>query len=169
MEMRLIFLRTLIESLASIHDIIPGICGQCFEIRPRAYCPALFYYHTSLQTAVHVHFEIDTFTHNDHNGYVQISTNLTQKRLPYQCGTLIFINLRSPVVHSPYSPSYDPSNTPMHGIYTWKMVIYDRKIAAIILYIGSMLGNVYNKYPIIYCRPNYELKNSGLLGLASSR
>ena len=53
MEMQLIFLQTLIESLGSIHDIIPGICGQCFEIqlstakypmvrRLWAYCPALF-------------------------------------------------------------------------------------------------------------------------------
>ena len=58
MEMQLIFLQTLIESLGSMHDIIPGICGQCFEIqlstakypmvrRLWAYCPALFYWHTS--------------------------------------------------------------------------------------------------------------------------
>ena len=39
------------------------------------------------------------------------------------------------MVHSPYSPSYDSSNIPMFEIYSWKMVIYGRKIAAIILYI----------------------------------
>ena len=33
MELWLIFLQTLIESLVSIHDIIPGIYGQYFEIR----------------------------------------------------------------------------------------------------------------------------------------
>ena len=32
MEMRLILFKILIESLASIHNKIPGICGQCFEI-----------------------------------------------------------------------------------------------------------------------------------------
>ena len=33
MKMLLIFFRILIDSLACIHDIIPGICWQCFEIR----------------------------------------------------------------------------------------------------------------------------------------
>ena len=54
-EMRMILLQTIIESLASICDIIPGIYGQFFEYgvknrgvrRPRAYCPALYYCHTS--------------------------------------------------------------------------------------------------------------------------
>ena len=36
-------------------------------------------------------------------------------------------------------------NIPMYEIYSWEMVIYDRKIAAIILYIGSTLGNIYRK------------------------
>ena len=57
----------------------------------------------------------------------------------------LFINLRSPVVLSPYS-SYDSSNIPKYEIYSWKMVIYDHKITAIILYIGSTLGNIYCKY-----------------------
>ena len=39
-----------------------------------------------LTTNCSVHFEIDTFTHNDHDGYVQFSTNLTQKRLLYPKG-----------------------------------------------------------------------------------
>ena len=99
-----------------------------------------------LTTNCGVHFGIDTFTHNDHDGYVQFSMNLTQKRLWYQNGSLIFINLRPPVVHSPYSPRYDSSNIPMFKIYSWKMVIYDRKIAAIILYIESTLGSIYSKY-----------------------
>ena len=55
------------------------------------------------------------------------------------------------MVHSPYSPSYDSSNIPIYEIYSWKMVINDRKIAAIILYIGSTLGNMYSKYVIVYC------------------
>ena len=33
MEMQPTFLQTLIESLASIHDIIPKLCGRCFQIR----------------------------------------------------------------------------------------------------------------------------------------
>ena len=37
------------------------------------------------------------------------------------------------MVHSPYSPGYDSSNIPMYAIYSWKMVIYDRKVSAIIL------------------------------------
>ena len=77
----------------------------------------------------------DTFTHNDDDGYVQFSTNWTQKRLSYQNHRLIFINLQPPVMNSPYSPSYDSSNIAMYEIYSWKTVIYDRKIAAIILYI----------------------------------
>ena len=105
MDMRLIFLQILIESLASIHDIIPRICGQCFEIRrycgvrrPRGYCPALILL-PYLTTCRNAHFEIDTFTHNHHDGYVQFSTNLIQKRLSYQNDRLFFINLR-PSVHS---------------------------------------------------------------------
>ena len=131
--MRVIFLQTLIESLASIHDKIPGICWQCFEIRPqiakfmgptwvlsapdgphvgpmnlairgvkyrgvrgpRAYFPALFYCHT---TNCGVHFEIDTFIHNDRDGYVQCFTNLTQNRLSYPNGRIFLINLRPPIV-----------------------------------------------------------------------
>ena len=58
-------------------------------------------------------------------------------------------NLRPAVVHSPYLPSYDFSNIPVYEIYSWKMVIYDRKIAAIILYIGSTLGTqIYSKFAL---------------------
>ena len=39
----------------------------------------------------------------------------------------------------------------MYKIYSWEMVIYDRKITAIILYIGSTLGNIYSKQTIAYC------------------
>ena len=56
MQMRLIFWQTWIESLASIHGII----------------------HCS------VHFQIDTFTDNDHDGHVQFSSNLTQKGISYK-------------------------------------------------------------------------------------
>ena len=115
--------------------------------RTRAYFPALFYCHTSQQTAVYTL----KLTHNDHDGYVQFFTNLTQKRLSYQNGRSICINLRPPVVHSLYSPSYDSSNTPMYEIDSWKMVIYDRKIAAIFTYIERTLGNIYCKYAIVYC------------------
>ena len=55
------------------------------------------------------------------------------------------------MVHSPYSPSFESPNIPMYEIYSWKMVIYDRKISDIILYIGSTLGNIYRKYAIVYC------------------
>ena len=59
----------------------------------------------------------------DHDGYVQFSTNLTQKRLSYQNGRLNFMSLRPPVVHSHNSPSYDSSNIPIYEIYSWMMVI----------------------------------------------
>ena len=55
--------------------------------RPRAYCPALILL-SYLTTNCSLHFEIDTFTHNDHDGYIQFSTNLNQKRLSYQNGSL---------------------------------------------------------------------------------
>ena len=98
-----------------------------------------------------VHFETDTFPHNDHDGYVQFSTNLTQKRLLYQSGRLIFINIRPPVVHPPYYLSYDCSYIPMYEIYSWKRFINDRKISVTILCIGSTFGNIYSKYAIVYC------------------
>ena len=79
--------------------------------------------------------------------------NLTQKRLSCQNGRLIFIDLssRPPVVHSPYSPSYDSSNIPIYENYSWNIVINDRKIAAVILYIRNTSGNIYSKYAIVYC------------------
>ena len=49
-----------------------------------------------------LHFEIYTFTHNDHVGYVQFSANLTQKRHSCQNYRVFFINLRPSVVHLPY-------------------------------------------------------------------
>ena len=109
--------------------------------------------HNKLQSTIY----IDTFTHNDHDGYVQFSTYLTQKRLSYQNARLIFINLRPPVVNSPYSPRYDPSNIPIYEIYSWKMVTNDRKITATILYIGSTLGNIYKTYAIVYCWYHWHL------------
>ena len=42
-----------------------------------------------LTTNCSVRFEIDTFTHNDHNGYDNFFTNLTEKRLSYQNGKFI--------------------------------------------------------------------------------
>ena len=68
MEMWLIFWQALIESLASIHDIIPGMCGQCFELRryvswgktPTCVLPRviLLQYPT---TNCSVHFEVGRF------------------------------------------------------------------------------------------------------------
>ena len=56
-----ILLQTLIESLASIYNIIPGSVGNIFNYgvkhhgvrRLRAYCPASCYCHASQQTAVY--------------------------------------------------------------------------------------------------------------------
>ena len=64
-----------------------------------------------LTTNCIVHFEIDTFTHDGDDGYVQFSTNLAQKRLSYQNGRSIHSSPRPPVVHSPYSQSYESCNT----------------------------------------------------------
>ena len=50
---------------------------------------------------------------------------LLRKGFRIKNGRLIFINLRPPVVHLPYSPIYDSSNIPMNEIYSWKMVIHD--------------------------------------------
>ena len=97
-----------------------------------------------------VHFKLDTFFHNDHNGYVHLSTNLTEKMFSHKNDRLIFINLRLPVLYSPYSPADDSSNILMYKIYSWKAAIYDWKITAIIIYIGSTLGNIYRKYAIVY-------------------
>ena len=68
-----ILLQTLIESLASIHNIIPGSAGNIFNYgvkhlgvrRLRAFCPASCYCHASQQTAVYTlkltHFIMMTF------------------------------------------------------------------------------------------------------------
>ena len=130
LEMRLIFLQTLIEFLASLHDIIPGkkSAGDLLKYgvryrgvrRTRAYCPALILM-SYLTPNCSLHFDMDTFTYNEHNGFVQFSTNLTQKRLSYQNSSLISINRRPPVVHSPYSSSYDSSNIPIY----WNLFLED--------------------------------------------
>ena len=65
--------------------------------RPRAYYPALILL-PYLTTNCSVYFEIDAFTHYEHDGYVEFSANLTQKRLSYQNGGLIFINSLRPSV-----------------------------------------------------------------------
>ena len=71
---------------------------------------------------------------------------LTPKIAQY---TLSLTNIYNQM-HSPYSPSFESPNIPMYEIYSWKMVIYDRKISHIILYIGSTLGNIYRKYAIVW-------------------
>ena len=132
MEMRLIFLHTLMESLANIHDIIPGICGQCFEIRrwvswvrrPLAYCPVLIL-SLYLTTNCSVHFETDTFTLYDHGGYAQFSTNWIKKKLLQQNGSLFFDKLRLAVLHLSYSPSYNFTNFPMYECWSAMMYMYD--------------------------------------------
>ena len=48
----------------------------------------------------------------------------------------------------------------MYVIYSWEMVMYARKIAAIILYIGSTLENIYSKYVTVYC--GYRLVRSNM-------
>ena len=73
------------------------------------------------------------------------------ERLWYRSRSLIFINIRPLVVHPPYYLSSDCSYIPMYEIYSWKRFIYDRKIAVIILCIGSTFGNIYSKYAIVYC------------------
>ena len=102
--------------------MVPGHCrsheyvGNAFKYgvkyrvvrRPLTYyyCPALILL-PYLTTICSVHFEIDTFAHNNHGGFVQFSTNLTQKRLWYRSRRLIFINIRPPVVHPPHYLNYD--------------------------------------------------------------
>ena len=54
------------------------------------------------------------------------------------------------VVYLTYSPGYDTSNIPMYIISFWMMAINDWKIAAIILFLGSTLGNIHSKYAIVY-------------------
>ena len=146
--------------------MVPGHCrwheyvGNAFKYgvkyrvvrRPLTYyyCPALILL-PYLTTICSVHLDIDTFAHNDHGGYVQFSTNLTQKRLWYRSRRLIFINIRPLVVHPPYYLSYDCSYIPMYEIYSWKRFIHYRKIAVIILCIRSTFGNIYSKYAIVYC------------------
>ena len=95
-----------------------------------------------LTTNCSVYFEIDIFTHNDHGGCVQFSTDLTQKKLPYQISRLIFINILPPVVHSPYSYKL----WLFQNSYVWNLFLEDGHLwsqkTAIILYIGRTLGNI---------------------------
>ena len=76
--------------------------------------------------------------------------NLTEKRLSYQNCRFIFINLRFLVVYLTYSTGYDTSNIPIYIICSWMMANNDWKIAAIILFLESTLGNIRSKYAIIY-------------------
>ena len=146
--------------------MVPGHCrsheyvGNAFKYgvkyrvvrRPLTYycCPALILL-PYLTTICSVRLDIDTFAHDDHGGYVQFSTNMTQIRLWYRSRRLIFINIRPLVVLPPHYLSYDCSYIPMYEIYSWKWFIYDRNIAVIILCTGSTFGNIYSKYAIVYC------------------
>ena len=145
--------------------MVPGHCGSheyvgnAFKYgvkyrvvrRPLTYyyCPALILL-PYLTTICSVHFEIDTFAHNDHGGYVQFSTNLTQKRLCYRSRRLIFINIRPLVVHPPYSKLRLFLHSHVWNIFLEEVNLWS-KIAVIILCIGSSFGNIYSKYAIVYC------------------
>ena len=113
-----------------------------------------------------VHFKFDIFTCNGHTRNVNFSINLTEKRLSYSgvrwhnsqnSWPVIFINLRLPVMHLTYSPGYDTSNIPMYIICSWMMANNDWKIAAIILFLGSTLGNIYSKYARVYLWISFAL------------
>ena len=158
--MWIILLQTIIESLASICDIIPGIYGQYFEtwrgktatgVLPRV---MLLPYVT---TNCSVNFKFDIFTSNGHNRNVKLSMNLAEKRLSYQNCRFIFINLRLLVVYLTYSPGYDTSNIPMYIICSWMMANNGWKIADIILFLGSTLGNIHSKYAIVYLWISFAL------------
>ena len=77
MGMRIILLQIFIESLASMHDIIPVIYGRCLETwryvlwgkMPTDVWPYVLLL-PYLTTNCSVYFKIDTFTDNDHKGYV---------------------------------------------------------------------------------------------------
>ena len=62
--------------------------------RPLTYCPALILL-PYLTTICSAHFEIDTFAHNDHDGYVQFSTNLTQKKKAFVSKRQVIFYLHS--------------------------------------------------------------------------
>ena len=124
-EMRIILLQTIIESLASICDIIPGIYGQCFEIwrqeswgkTPTGVLPRVIL--PCVTTNCSVHFKFGIFTYNGLNRTVNLSMNSTEKMLSYQNCRFVFINLRLSVVYLTYSSGYDTSNIPMHTICSW--------------------------------------------------
>ena len=70
---------------------------------------------------------ITSFIHNDHNGYVNFSTNLIEKRLSYQNDRFVFMNLRLPgAVCIRYIPQVMTLQTLfIKSIPAWKMAIYD--------------------------------------------
>ena len=138
-EMWIILLLTIIESLASICDIIPGIYGQCFEIwREESWgkTPTGVLPHVMLlpyvTTNCSVHFKFDIFSYNGHNRNINFSMYLTAKRLSYQNCRFIFINLRLLVVYLTYCLGYDTSNIHMYIICSWMMANNDWKITDII-------------------------------------
>ena len=110
--------------------------------RPRAHCPALILLPYLATNCIYTL----KLTHL----LIMITMGmLSSLRIRLRKG--YFINLRPPVVHPPYYLSYDSFSIPMYEIYSWKRVIYDRKISAIILCIGRTLDNIYSKYAIVYC------------------
>ena len=104
-----------------------------------------------------VHFKFDIFTYNGHKRSVDFSMNLTKKRISYQNCRFIFINLRLLVVYLTYSPGYDTSNIPMYIICSWMMANNGWKKAAMILFLGSTLGNIHSKYAIVYLWISFAL------------
>ena len=85
------------------------------------------------------------------------SMNSTEKMLSYPNCRFIFISLRLPVVYLTYSPGYDTPNIPMHIICSLMMANSDWKIAAIMLFLGSTLGNIHSKYAIVYLWISFAL------------
>ena len=105
MGMRVIVLQTLTESLARIHDTITGIRRQSFEIwikvswgnAPKDILPRGMPY---LTTNCSVHFKTDTFTHNDHDGYVHFLRIWLTKGFRIKMTWSFFFNVWLPVVYS---------------------------------------------------------------------
>ena len=100
------------RALASIHDIIPGICGQCFEMRryvswgktPTGVLPRLILLPYPQQTAV--------YTLKLKHLLILITIGmLSSLRIWLRKGfhIKVCINLQPPVVHSLYPPNYDSS------------------------------------------------------------
>ena len=104
-----------------------------------------------------VHFKFGIFTYNGHNRSVNFSMNSTEKMLSYQnCIGSFLLTFGFPWCIW-YSPVYDTSNTPMHIICSWMMVNNDWKIADIMLFLGSTIGNIHSKYAIVYLWISFAL------------